>query len=185
MGLRKDPWIVKIYHLTLGISRQNEASLLEIPQNCVTSIGISKVRNQDQWKFRMILPLEIQFPYFFNPGIFTFFCFSISLEIPCFCPPLIWIFLGTVQFLSNDLQCAHNWKMHLSFTNSSHTSAWSDHYCSHLEEPPHKFFTQKRSPMKGYFFGKNPLILLGGPPSTLIIWWLLFIIPINKVRIYT
>ena len=120
----------------------------------------TKTNGNLAWYF--LLPLQIPFPYFFNPGIFTFFCFSISLEIPCFCPPLIWIFLGTVQFLSKDLQCSHNWKMHLSFTNSSHTSAWSDHYCSHLEEPPHKFFTQKPSPMKSIFFWKKSCHTLGG-----------------------
>ena len=102
-----------------------------------------------------LLPLEIQFPYFFNPGIFTFFCFSISLEIPCFCPPLIWIFLGIVQFLSNDLQCSHNWKMHLSFTNSSHTSAWSDHYCSHLEEPPQIFYPKTFAHERVFFWKKS------------------------------
>ena len=105
------------------------------------------------WKFHFLISSTMEFSNFF---------FSISLEIPCFCPPLIWIFLGTVQFLSKDLQCSHNWKMHLSFTNSSHTSAWSDHYCSHLEEPPHKFFTQKPSPMKSIFFWKKSSHTLGG-----------------------
>ena len=36
-------------HFTLWKSRQNKASPLEIPQNCVTPIGISKAKSQDPW----------------------------------------------------------------------------------------------------------------------------------------
>ena len=47
--LEKDPWNFQICHVTFGNSRQNEGSRLEIPQNCVTSIGISKAKSQDPW----------------------------------------------------------------------------------------------------------------------------------------
>ena len=47
--LEKDLWNFQICHFTVGNSRQNEASPLEIPQNCVTSIGISKAKSQDPW----------------------------------------------------------------------------------------------------------------------------------------
>ena len=39
---------------TLGNSIQNEASPLEILQNCVTPIGISKAKSQDPSQFHMI-----------------------------------------------------------------------------------------------------------------------------------
>ena len=46
--------------------RENKASSLENSQNCVTSLGNSNAKNQNPWKFLMILseaPLEI--PHFF------------------------------------------------------------------------------------------------------------------------
>ena len=52
-----------IFHFfTSGNSRQNKARPLNIPQNCVRSLGNSKANNKDPWKFHIIFscsPLEI------------------------------------------------------------------------------------------------------------------------------
>ena len=52
-----------IFHFfTSGNSRQNKARPLNIPQNCVRSLGNSKAKNKDPWKFHIIFscsPLEI------------------------------------------------------------------------------------------------------------------------------
>ena len=43
-----------LFYFTLGNFRQNKASPLEIPKNFVISLGNSKVKNQDPWKFHII-----------------------------------------------------------------------------------------------------------------------------------
>ena len=51
-----------VYLLYPGNSRQIKAPPLEIVQICVTSLGNSKTKNQDPWKFHIIFswsPLEI------------------------------------------------------------------------------------------------------------------------------
>ena len=58
----KTPGIFHFFTLPPGNSRQNKAPPLQILQNCVTSLGNSKARNQDPWKFHIIFswsPLEI------------------------------------------------------------------------------------------------------------------------------
>ena len=58
----KPPGIFHFFYFNPGNSKQNKASSLEIPQNCVISLGISKAKNQDPWKFHIIFswpPLEI------------------------------------------------------------------------------------------------------------------------------
>ena len=50
------------FHFTSVNSRENKAPPLEIPQNCVRSLGGSKTKNQDSRKFHIIFswsPLEI------------------------------------------------------------------------------------------------------------------------------
>ena len=39
----------------LGNSGENKASLQDIPQNCTATLGNSKTRKQDPWKFHMIV----------------------------------------------------------------------------------------------------------------------------------
>ena len=58
------PWNFSFFFFTPGNSRQNKAQPLEIPQNCVRSLGNSKDKIQDPWKFHMLsslIPLEIPF----------------------------------------------------------------------------------------------------------------------------
>ena len=60
--LRKLLWDFSFFYFTPGNSRQNKAQPLDIPQNCVRSLGNSKAKNKDPWKFHIIfswLPLEI------------------------------------------------------------------------------------------------------------------------------
>ena len=49
----KNPWNFSFFCLTLGNSRENKAPPTEISQNCVRSLGNSKTKNQDPWKFHM------------------------------------------------------------------------------------------------------------------------------------
>ena len=57
----KPPWNFSFF--TSGNSRQHKAQRLDIPQNCVRSLGNSKAKNKDPEKFHIIFswpPLEIQ-----------------------------------------------------------------------------------------------------------------------------
>ena len=86
-GLRTyffDHWIFLFIYFTPGNSRQIKAPPLEIVQICVTSLGNSKTKNQDPWKFHIIfswspldipqaislIPLKIQYP---QHPLFVFF----------------------------------------------------------------------------------------------------------------
>ena len=92
----KDPWKFQISHFTLVNSRQNEASTAEIPQNCVTPIGISKTKSQDLWNFYTTFSgslLEIPLLFLFTPGIFAFYLWKFHVL-----KPLVWIFSGIAQF---------------------------------------------------------------------------------------
>ena len=103
----RDPWNFKICHCTLGNFRENEASLLEIPQNCVTLNKMSKTRNQEAWMFHMIFAwssLEIPLHFLLNPGICTFFFYNTPGN-----------FMFSTQYSSENLQCSDYLKMHLSF----------------------------------------------------------------------
>ena len=103
----RDPWNFKICHCTLGNFRENEASLLEIPQNCVTLNKMSKTRNQEAWMFHMIFSwssLEIPLHFLLNPGICTFFFYNTPGN-----------FMFSTQYSSENLQCSDYLKMHLSF----------------------------------------------------------------------
>ena len=56
----KLPGIFHYFFFTPGNSRQNKAQPLYIPQNCVRTLGNSKAKNKDPWRFRIIFsPLEI------------------------------------------------------------------------------------------------------------------------------
>ena len=62
----KTPGIFGFVHFTLGKSRENKISLMEILQNCVTKLGNSNAKNQD--------PLEIlHYFYLIIPGNSTSF----------------------------------------------------------------------------------------------------------------
>ena len=113
----RDPWNFKICHCTLGNFRENEASPLEIPQNCVTLNKMSKTRNQEAWMFHMIFSwssLEIPLHFLLNPGIFTFFFYNTPGNF-MFSTPRVWIFSEIAQYSSENLQCSDYLKMHLSF----------------------------------------------------------------------
>ena len=45
----KPPWNFSFFYFTPGNSRQNKAQPLDIPQNCVRSLGNSKAKNKDPW----------------------------------------------------------------------------------------------------------------------------------------
>ena len=47
----KNPWNFSFFNFTPGNSRQSKALPLEIQQNCGRSLGNSKAKNQDPWKF--------------------------------------------------------------------------------------------------------------------------------------
>ena len=59
-----------IFHFsysTPGNSRQNKAQPLDIPQNCVRSLGNFKTKNKDPWKFHLIfLAHPWKFHFIFN-----------------------------------------------------------------------------------------------------------------------
>ena len=50
----KPPCNFLFFYFTPGNSKQNKPPVLEIQQNSVTSLGNSKSKNQDPWKFHMI-----------------------------------------------------------------------------------------------------------------------------------
>ena len=50
----KNPWNFSFFYFIPGNSRQNKAQPLDIPQNCVRSLGNSKTKNKDPWKFHII-----------------------------------------------------------------------------------------------------------------------------------
>ena len=55
------------FYFTPGNSRQNKAQFLDIPQNCVRSLGNSKAKTKDPWKFNNIFswsPLEIPLRFY-------------------------------------------------------------------------------------------------------------------------
>ena len=69
-GLRiyffENPLEFLIFLLYPGNSMQKKAQPLDIPQNCVRSLGNSKTKNKDPSKFPIIFPwspLEIPLPY--------------------------------------------------------------------------------------------------------------------------
>ena len=49
----KPLWNFWVCQFTCRNSRENKLSRLEIPRCCVTSLGNSKVKNQDSWKFHI------------------------------------------------------------------------------------------------------------------------------------
>ena len=58
--------IFNFFYFTPGNPRQNKAQPLDIPQNYVRSLGNSKTKNKDTWKFHLIFscsPLEIPFHF--------------------------------------------------------------------------------------------------------------------------
>ena len=50
----KPSWNCSFFYFTSGNSRQKKAQPLDIPQNCVRSLGNSKVKNKNPWKFHII-----------------------------------------------------------------------------------------------------------------------------------
>ena len=50
----KPPWNFSLFYFTPGNSRQNKAQPQDIPQNCVRTLGNSKTKNKDPWKFHII-----------------------------------------------------------------------------------------------------------------------------------
>ena len=50
---------LKFLDLFFRNSRENKLSLLEILKDCVTSLGNSKVKNQNPWKFHMSFFLKL------------------------------------------------------------------------------------------------------------------------------
>ena len=78
----KDPWnFYRFDTLPLKITEKMKAHplLLDIVQNCVRPIGISKNKNQDPWKFHMIFSWTSLEIWLKNPH------FLIPWEIPCPC----------------------------------------------------------------------------------------------------
>ena len=49
------PWNFSFFYFTPGNSRQNKVQPLDIPQNCVKSLGNSKAKNKDSRKFHITL----------------------------------------------------------------------------------------------------------------------------------
>ena len=47
------PWNFSFFYFTPGNSRQNKVQPLDIPQNCVKSLGNSKAKNKDSRKFHI------------------------------------------------------------------------------------------------------------------------------------
>ena len=50
----KPRWNFLFIYFTSGNSRQIKGPPLEIVQDCVTSLGNSKTKNHDSWKFHML-----------------------------------------------------------------------------------------------------------------------------------
>ena len=50
----KPSWNFSFFYFTPGNSRQNKAQALDIPQNCVRSLGNFKAKKKDPWKFHII-----------------------------------------------------------------------------------------------------------------------------------
>ena len=83
---KRVPWNFSFFYFTPGNSGQNKAQPLDIPQNCVRSLGNFKAKNKDPWKFHIIFswsPFEI--PLRFNSTCYFFDTpgNSISSKPPC------------------------------------------------------------------------------------------------------
>ena len=89
---KKTPGIFR-FVTTLGNPRQNEASL-EIPQNCVTPIGISKVKSQDPWNSTwLLLDYLSKFHFFlYWPKEFPHSIYLVPLGKFHVLNPPVWIF---------------------------------------------------------------------------------------------
>ena len=62
----KPPWNFSVFYFTPGNSSQNKSQTLDIPQNFVRSLGNSKTKNKNPWKFCIIfswLPSETQLSF--------------------------------------------------------------------------------------------------------------------------
>ena len=95
------PWNFSFFYFTPGNFRENKAPPLEIPQNCLTSLGNSKAKNQDHWKFFIIFswtPLEI--PLCFNPWKFHMLFLWYPWKFHIISPrPLFFFFSGIAHGL--------------------------------------------------------------------------------------
>ena len=63
-------WNFSFSYFTPGNSRQNKAQPLDISQNCVRSLGNSRAKSKDPWKFHIIYswsPLEIPLYFLLTP----------------------------------------------------------------------------------------------------------------------
>ena len=93
------PWKFSFFYFTPGNSKQNKAQPLDIPQDCVRSLGNSKAKNKDCWKFHIIfswLRLEIPLRFELAPGNST--CsFDNPWKIHILNPPCL-DFSGIAQF---------------------------------------------------------------------------------------
>ena len=111
--LEKKPWNFSFLYFTPGNSRQNKAQPLEIPQNCVSSLGNSKTKNKDPWKFHIIFflftlgnptsflinPWKFRTPFLWYPWKFHILTLPPSLDIFWNSP----LFGNFIYLLSRDI----------------------------------------------------------------------------------
>ena len=82
-----------------------------ILQNCVTSLGNSKAKNEDPQS-----PLEIPLPFSLTPGISTLF-----FQYPCkfhVYNPSVWIFFWNSSFVNLSVEVREHWRKLLSCLGS-------------------------------------------------------------------
>ena len=91
----KNPLNFSFFYFIPGNLRQNKAQPQDIPQNCVESLGYSKAKNKDPWKFHIIFswsPSKFHF-VFIKTWKFHMLFLWYSWKFHILNPP-VWIFSG-------------------------------------------------------------------------------------------
>ena len=93
-------WNFSFFYYTPGNCRQKNAQTLDNPQNCVKSLGNSKAKNNDPWKFHIIFSVILgnSTSFLINPRKLQMLFLWYPSKFHILKPP-VWIFPRIVQIL--------------------------------------------------------------------------------------
>ena len=93
----KNPLEYSFFYYTPGNSRQKKAQPLDNPQNCVRSLGNSKAKNNDPWKFHtFFITFGNSTSFLFNPWKLHILFLWYPWKFHILNPP-VWNFSGIAQ----------------------------------------------------------------------------------------